>query len=90
MIFFFSRFDATLELLLSCLEPVVMAEQNFCLVFFKMDSKVSDAPIRHAAAKTKTQKQVNKSLEIFSLRIEIYFYNKSHLNRLNMSSYIMI
>ena len=67
-----------------------MAEQNFCLVFFKMDSKVSDAPIRHAAAKTKTQKQVIISLEIFSLLIEIYFYNKSHLNRLNMSSYIMI
>ena len=55
---YYLRFDATLELLLSCLEPVVMAEQNFCLNFFKMDSKVSDAPIKHAAAKTKTQKQV--------------------------------
>ena len=49
----------TLELLLSCLEPVVLAEQNFCLAFFKMDSKVSDAPPRvAAAARTKTQKQV--------------------------------
>ena len=53
-----SRFDDTLEHLLSCLEPVVMAEQNFCLAFFKMDSKVSDTPMRPSAAKTKTQKQV--------------------------------
>jgi len=56
------RFDASLELLLSCLEPVVMAEQNFCLAFFKMDSKVSDAPVRFCGAKTKTQKQVTEEL----------------------------
>jgi len=56
------RFDATLELLLTCLEPVVMAEQNFCLTFFKMDSKVSDIPSRPFAAKTKTQKQVTEEV----------------------------
>ena len=30
----------SLEHLLSCLEPVVLEEQTFCLQFFKMDSKV--------------------------------------------------
>jgi len=63
------RFDATLELLLSCLEPVVMAEQNFCLNFFKMDSKVSDAPIKHAAAKTKTQKQVTEEVRLMMSQV---------------------
>ncbi len=57
-----------------------MAEQNFCLVFFKMDSKVSDAPIRHAAAKTKTQKQV-KQLYPYKLKINFVFTkNNSIMN----------
>ena len=40
MNYFLSRFDVSLEHLLSCLEPVVLEEQTFCLQFFKMDSKV--------------------------------------------------
>jgi len=64
------RFDMTLELLLSCLEPVVLAEQNFCLAFFKMDSKVSDAPPRvAAAARTKTQKQVTDELRLLMTEV---------------------
>jgi hypothetical protein len=51
-----SRFDDTLERLLACLRPVVMAEQKFCVAFFRMDSKLSAETT--IGARTKTQKQV--------------------------------
>jgi len=55
------RFDDTLERLLSSLEPVVMAEQNFCISFFKMDSKLSDKS-QKSQVMTKAQKQVTEEV----------------------------
>ena len=51
------RFDETLERLLSSLEPVVMAEQNFCIAFFKMDSKLNDKNPK-SQVMSRAQKQV--------------------------------
>jgi len=92
-------FDYTLEDLLSCLEPVVMAEQNFCLNFYKMDSKVSDAPVKPSGTKTKTQKQVTEelrgmmSLVFHSMEGELtrflgHFEKIDHLN--SMYSYVRL
>ena len=52
------RFDETLERLLSSLEPVVMAEQNFCIAFFKMDSKLN-----HKNAKLQVMSRAQKQVD---------------------------
>ena len=48
------RFDKVLTKLLSCLEPMVMQEQEFCIQFFKMDSKLEGS----RATSNRTKKQV--------------------------------
>ena len=60
---------------MACLRPVVMAEQKFCVAFFRMDSKLSaDTTV---GAKTKTQKQVRlrniQALKIF-ISVSNFFY----------------
>ena len=52
------RFDKVLTKLLSCMEPMVMSEQEFCIQFFKMDSKLEGSKV----TSNRTKKQVTEEV----------------------------
>ena len=67
------RFDKVLTKLLSCLEPMVMAEQEFCIQFFKMDSKLEGSK----ATSNRTKKQVTE--EVRAMMSQLFISMETHL-----------
>merc|ERR1719445_2369125 len=67
------RFDKVLSKLLSCLEPMVMAEQEFCIQFFKMDSKLEGSK----ATSNRTKKQVTE--EVRAMMSQLFISMETHL-----------
>jgi len=56
------NFDLVTRKLLACLEPVVMAEQEFCVAFFKMDSKLGEERPGGRVVAARTKKQVTEEV----------------------------
>ena len=69
------RFDVITSQLLSCLEPIVMAEQEFCVQFFKMDSKLEG----NKATSNRTKKQVTE--EVRGMMSQLFLSMETHLVR---------
>jgi len=67
------RFDKVLSKLLSCLEPMVMSEQEFCIQFFKMDSKLEGSK----ATSNRTKKQVTE--EVRAMMSQLFLSMETHL-----------
>jgi len=56
------NFDLVTRKLLAGLEPVVMAEQEFCVAFFKMDSKLGEERPGGRVVAARTKKQVTEEV----------------------------
>jgi len=69
------RFDTVTSQLLACLEPIVMAEQEFCVQFFKMDSKLEG----NKATSNRTKKQVTE--EVRGMMSQLFLSMETHLVR---------
>ena len=67
------RFDKVLTKLLSCLEPMVMQEQEFCIQFFKMDSKLEGSRV----TSNRTKKQVTE--EVRAMMSQLFLSMETHL-----------
>ena len=67
------RFDKVLSKLLACLEPMVMCEQEFCVQFFKMDSKI----VGSKATSNRTKKQVTE--EVRTMMSQLFLSMETHL-----------
>ena len=67
------RFDRVLVQLLAGLEPLVMAEQEFAIQFFKMDSKLE----RSKATSQRTKKQVGE--EVRAMMSQLFLCLEPHL-----------
>merc|ERR1712013_747701 len=57
------NFDLVTRKLLAGLEPVVMAEQEFCVAFFKMDSKLGEERPGGRVVAARTKKQVTEEVQ---------------------------
>lgn len=70
------RFDLVTSQLLACLEPIVMAEQEFCVQFFKMDSKLEGSKL---SSSNRTKKQVTE--EVRAMMNQLFLSMETHLVR---------
>jgi len=67
------RFDKVLSKMLSCLEPMVMSEQEFCIQFFRMDSKLEGSKV----TSNRTKKQVTE--EVRAMMSQLFQSMETHL-----------